>query len=47
MQLKATCFYFTVLLSLLITNSVCASPADISRRDLVQRDESTGTDVGQ
>ena len=33
MQLKATCFYFTMLLSLVIANSVCASPVDTVKRD--------------
>ena len=43
MQLKTTCFYFTVLLSLFIANSVYASPVDIVKRDLAERGKNIGT----
>lgn len=43
MQLKGTCFYVTVLLSLFIVNPASASPVDAAERNLVERSE--GTDL--
>lgn len=37
MQLKATYFYFTVLLSVLLANSVRGRPVGVAQRDLAER----------